>query len=139
MTKHKLVIDDGYEFLCFGISCHLKDYRVAWSINSIFKYNLVRTAIPLTDKQNNTITYSAYKWQDEDNRLNFVLLSNASEDIPLVAAYKEFDFIMIIEGYIELFDSELFLEKLQGIEALQYVTELDPQPLEKIQYVLFEN
>lgn len=138
MTKHKLIIDDSYDFLCFGISCHLKDYRVAWSINNIFKYNLVRTTIPLTDKQNNTITYSAYKWQDEDNRLNFVLLSNASDDIPLVAAYKEFDFIMIIEGYIELFDSELFLEKLQGIEALQYVTELDPQPLEKIQYVLFE-
>jgi hypothetical protein len=45
---------------------------------------------------------------------------------------------MLVEGYIELFDDERFAEKLQSLEAIQFISPLENDPFKKLQYSLFE-
>ena len=51
MSKHRLVFDDDYEFLCFGLSCHLKDYKLAWTLNNHFRLELARKTLVVNTKQ----------------------------------------------------------------------------------------
>jgi len=139
MSKHRLIVDDEYEFLAYGISCHLKDFRVAWHLNKILRFNLVRTSIEFSDREGTPHSYSKYTHLDNDNHLRYFLISNHSEDIPMVRALKEYDYLLLIEGYIEIFDEADFLYRLHAIESLQMVTEVDPQHFKKFQYAIFED
>lgn len=138
MHKFKLELDDEYEFVLYGISCHLKDYRVAWHLNKQLRLDFVRNMVSLAIGKGELREFSIYKSEDYDHHLTYYLLDNYSDDMPLVKSLKQYDFFIIVEGYIELFDHELFRAKLKEIEHLQMVAQEDPQVLSKYQYLLFE-
>lgn len=139
MSKHRLIVEDEYEFLVYGISCHLKDFRVAWHLNKLLRFNFVRDSIEINDRQGKPHHYSKYKYHDTDNHLRYFLISNHSEDIPLVRALREYDYLLLVEGYIDIFDETNFLHLLHNIDSLQIVTEVDPEHLKKFQYAIFED
>ncbi len=139
MQKFKLDLDDDYEFLLYGISCHLKDYRVAWYLNKQLKLDFIRDTVSLVTSKAEAHEFSIYRSKDEANRLNYYLLDNYSEGFPLVKSLKQYDFFVIVEGYVELFDQHDFTSKLREIEHLQMVAEEDPAVLLKHQYSLFES
>ena len=76
--------------------------------------------------------------RDPKSHLRFILINNFSGNQPLIKAYKQFNMLMVVEGYIDIFDGERFMANLQSIESIQLVTELPSSPLEKIQFSLFE-
>ncbi|MEX2597631.1 MAG: IPExxxVDY family protein [Salibacteraceae bacterium] len=139
MSKHRLILDDQYEFLAFGLSCHLKDYRVAWMINQAFKMNLKRFDISLEVKKNEPEVFSVYRFKDQANHLNYHLLSNQNESSYLLPSLKQYDYFILIEGYIDIFDANMFEQQLQHIDSFQFISELDIDPFQKMQYTLFED
>ncbi|MEZ4721066.1 MAG: IPExxxVDY family protein [Flavobacteriales bacterium] len=139
MTRHKLVVDDDYEFISFGISCHLKDFRVAWHLNQLFGFNMMRSDIRVPDKEGFDHEYGMFRHRDEDNHLHYILLNNQSDGISLIRPYKQFNLLMLVEGYIDMFNSEQFIEKLQHDESFQLVMEVSSEPLKKFQFMLFED
>lgn len=92
----------------------------------------------MSDKEGTVHTYSFFRYQDRNNHLNYFLVNNLSDNIPLVKQYKQFNMFMLVEGYIELFDDERFAEKLQSLEAIQFISPLENDPFKKLQYSLFE-
>ena len=40
--KHSLDDEVEYDLVLIGISCHEKDYRLCWGINSVVDFNLER-------------------------------------------------------------------------------------------------
>jgi hypothetical protein len=138
MTRHRLQLEDDNHFLTFGISCHLKDYRAAWHLNQLFHFDLVRSQFNSLDKLGQVHTYSVFKHTDEELKLNYVLVNNFSEDIPLIKSLRQFNLLLIVEGYIEIFDTDEFRLKLDTLEAFQFVTEVDSDNLKKHQHLLFE-
>lgn len=138
MSKHRLIVDDDYNFCSYGLSCHQKDFRVAWYLNSLFKFDFHRFHLDMSDKEGTVHSYSFFRYQDRNNHLNYFLVNNLSDNIPLVKQYKQFNMFMLVEGYIELFDDERFAEKLQNLEAIQFISSLENDPFKKLQYSLFE-
>ena len=142
MAKQKLILEeeDGYEFLAFGISCHWKDFRVAWALNKEAGFNLVRKDnIQLsTGKQTPPSAHSLFEQEDPDNRVKYLLLSNKGSNFTLSKSYKDVDHFLIVEGYIDLFDSETLLKKLKRIKNFQLVVEVPHEHLAKWQYDLFD-
>lgn len=138
MSRHRLVLDDDYEFLAFGISCHLKDFRVAWHLNQLLGFQFVRKALVDTDRQGSAHAYSRFLHKDHDHHLHYVLLNNFSDGIPLIKSERFCNYFLLVEGYLELFDEDEFVERLQHVSAFQLVTALDNAPLKKYQYSLFE-
>ena len=139
MHRLKLELDDDYTFLLYGVSCHLKDYRVAWYLNKQLKLDLIRSEVNLKTGKGDLHPFSLYKSKDEDNHLTFYLLDNYSEDFPLIKQLKQYDFFVIVEGYIDLFDKVDFIERLSRTENFQLVTEEDASVLSKHQFSLFES
>ncbi len=139
MTKHRLQFDDGYEYLVFGVSCHLKDYRVAGILNLALGMNFVRNTIDLPVKGGKLDRFPFFLHKDPDVHLKYMLLDNQNDEIYLMGNLKQYDFFLFIEGYIELFPLEDFQARLRSIESFQLVSELDPDAFEHIQYALFED
>lgn len=139
MSKHRLIVDDDYEFLAFGISCHLKDFRVAWNINKMFHFDLIRGAMVFPDRGGHNHAYPSFLHRDPDNHLRYLLLSNYSEDFPLIKSLRQYNYFMLVEGYIDIFDSAQFMEQLSHNEAFLFVNPIDNDPLKKFQYALFED
>jgi len=138
MSKHRLVLDDDYEFLAFGLSCHLKDYRVAWLMNRSLKKDFHREVIEVKAKDGTMEEFTKFIYRDLDNRLNYILLSNHNEEAYLFKEYKQYDYFMLIEGYIDIFDEESFQRGLHSIEGIQFVARMDTEIFKRIQYTLFE-
>ena len=138
MSKHRLVFDDDYEFLCFGLSCHLKDYKLAWTLNNHFRLELARKTLVVNTKQQANLDFAYFKYADKKNHLRYYLINNLSEGIPMVKEYKQFNFLFLVEGFVELFNQEELLERIQRLDAIQLITPLPKEPLHKIQFELFE-
>lgn len=142
MAKQKLILEeeDGYEFLAFGINCHWKDFRVAWALNKEAGFNLVRKDnIQLrTGKQTPSSVHSLFDQEDADNRVQYLLVSNKGSNLTISKSYKDVDHFLIVEGYIDLFDSENLLEKLKRIKSFQLVVEVPAEHLAKWQFDFFD-
>lgn len=139
MSKHRLLLDDDYEFLAFGLSCHLKDYRVAWMMNRDMKTDFIRKSLYIEGKAGESEEFSKFISKDEDNRLHYYLVSNQNEDVYLFREHKAYDFFLLVEGYIDIFDETDFLHRLQSIEGIQYISPMDSSIFHRLQYVIFED
>ena len=73
MGKQLLRIDLDVSFYLFGISCHLKDYRFAWTINKSLNVDFVKTKPFLKDAE---LEFSQYEYQLDLNKI--YLFSNKS-------------------------------------------------------------
>ena len=138
MSKHRLQLDDEYEFLAFGLSCHLKDYRVAWLLSRALRLDFLRTMVSPSSNGADSEAYAKFTGKDEDKHLNYIILSNQNEDAYLFKEFKQYDFFILVEGYIDIFDTSSFIDLLQSIESFQFVSSMDKRKFNKIQYALFE-
>jgi hypothetical protein len=138
MSKHKLQLDDDYEFLAFGLSCHLKDFRVAWHLSNALHLDFLKDIKKENSADLDLDEFAKFVAKDPDNHLTYIILSNQNEDAYLFKDLKEYDFFILIEGYIDIFDVEWFINLLHGIESFQFVAEMDNSKFNKIQYALFE-
>lgn len=138
MSKHRLIVEEDYDFVCYGLSCHLKDFRVAWHFNKNLKFNFLRGALSIQDRSGNELEYATFVHRDPKSHLRYFLVNNFSENQPLIKAYRQFNMLMLVEGYIDIFEPERFAQTLQSIESIQLVSPLPTTPFEKLQFALFE-
>jgi hypothetical protein len=139
MSKHRLLLDDGYEYLVFGISCHLKDYRVAGVLNQALGMDFIRQSIDLPVKGGKMDRFPCFLYKNADVHLRYMLLDNQNDEVYLMGNLKQYDFFLFIEGYIEVFPTHAFQSRLRAVESFQLVSEIDPSAFEHIQYALFED
>ena len=138
MSKHRLLPDDDYEFLAFGLSCHWKDYRVAWLMNRSLRMEFRRETLEI-DRKSGAEGIAKFVFKDEANRLNYVLISNHNDEVYLYNEFKQYDYFLLIEGYIDIFDASLFKQRLRSIDGIQYISEMDDQGFKDIQFFIFED
>lgn len=138
MSKHRLQLEEEYEFLAFGLSCHLKDFRVAWNLSKALNLDFLREIKKLNSDDLDLDEFAKFIARDEDNHLNYIILSNQNEDAYLFKDLKQYDFFILIEGYIDIFDEDWFIDLLHGIDSFQFVAAMDCSRFNKIQYALFE-
>lgn len=139
MSKHRLIVEEDYNFISLGLSCHQKDYRMAWFLNQLLKFDFKRSQVEIKDKSGTPHIYPLFGHSDPQHHLNYYLLNNLSSSIPLIKEYKQFNMFILVEGYIELFDQQSFIQKLQTLESIQFLTPVDNTPFNKLQFALFED
>jgi hypothetical protein len=95
-------------FTLFGISCHLKDYRISYHLNHKLELSLV--------KMDDFLGYSFYFCRDEDHFNSYYLLGNRGQESILLPDLKQTDFILLLEGPVKKAQKEQLLEKIRGIQ-----------------------
>ena len=118
MTKKvKIDINFDQDNFLVGISCHRKDYWIAYKINEVLKIQMKRTDdLPVyNNKLEELIYYPLYFYHDFDCEINFYLLTNHNSRSKLFPSQKATDFFLLINGPA----SEKFVQdkvkKIKGI------------------------
>lgn len=95
-------------FTLFGISCHLKDYRLSYYLNHKLELTFV--------KMDDFLGYSFYFCRDEDCFNSYYLLGNRGQESILLPDLKQTDFLLLLEGPAKKIQKERLLDKIKGIQ-----------------------
>lgn len=97
-------------FTLFGISCHLKDYRLSYHLNQRLELAFV--------KMDDFLGCSFYYYRDDDRQNAYYLLGNRGQDSILLPDLKQTDFLLLVEGAIKKNQKEKLLEQIKGIQNI---------------------
>ncbi len=95
-------------FTIFGISCHLKDFRLSFLLNKMLELEFT--------KMDDFKGYSFYFCRDEDHYNSFYLLGNRGPESILLPELKQTDFILLVEGPYKKAQKEQLLIKVREIQ-----------------------
>ena len=98
MSKFTLNIEEDYDFSLIGISCHAKDYRLCYELNKTLEIDLVRGEDLDIDSKNSKANYALFEFVDEENFMDYYLISNRSSKGFLIPEQKSTDFFLLLKG-----------------------------------------
>ncbi|NQY66898.1 MAG: IPExxxVDY family protein [Flavobacteriales bacterium] len=127
MKKLVLETEDDFDFALIAISCHAKDYKICWSINKEFKFNLKREEDILIKNRNEDISYSLYIYDDELRHCTVHLIENRSGLGYLIPEQKQADYFVLVKGYFD--EVEEMIKRLKKIDVVLTAYSLDPTSL----------
>lgn len=119
--QRRVQLEVEYDFYLVGISCHLRDYRLASEINKALHCDFVR-------QEDHELYYSGgqkayfplFKWQEPNEHYTYYLVKNKG-DLGLMAPEERLSdyFFMITGGYHQLDTNEIFnaIKKAKGVLA----------------------
>jgi hypothetical protein len=133
MSK-KLSFDFEEEFIYtfVGIASTLKDYRLVFYLNKIFYFQLKRGDSFEFMLKNQLFSFSFYYYVDQQNMLNYYLLSNKDQSVKLLKDLKHFDYILVIEGEMEDEALNNFAKQFKSINGVLHASVLDNKLLNKV-------
>jgi hypothetical protein len=127
MRKTKLVVDHELGASIIGLVTTLKDYKLAWNINQVFKIDLImQPVLVLEFIKGNNLSIVNYLYKTEFQQ--FRLIKNKSIDINtgyLIPELMNFDFFMMISGDEEIMPEEPVVEKLHTVKGIEYFQLID--------------
>ena len=140
MAKLTLDIEYEYDFILLGISCHLKDYRLCWAINSgnmgIDFVKADELVIQLK-KQEEPSIFSQFIYDDDDNNLCFNLIANRGTQGYLIPEQKQADYLLMITGNFTEGQTKSLLTEIKKIDFILTAFTIDVESLKSKQNLLF--
>lgn len=140
MAKKKLILDYDYDFLLFGISCHVKDYKLCWAINQQLGINLTRDnefQLPMGDGEEASV-FPYYEFSDKVGHIKYIVVGNRGTHGYLLQEQRQADFFLIIEGYYESVDPAELIAKLKQVDVILTAYPLDPNQLKSKENLIFD-
>ena len=139
MRKTKLVVDHELEAKVIGIVTTLKDYKLAWNINQVFKIDLVMQPMLLIEFIKGTdLSIVNYLYETEFQQ--FRLIKNRSSDTNtgfLIPELVNFDFFIMLSGEEGIMPEEPVIDKLHSIEGIDYFQLIDVEKLKSKDNFIF--
>ncbi len=97
-------------FTLFGISCHLKDFRLSYLLNKKLELEFV--------KMEDFREYSFYFCRDDDRYNSYYLLGNRGQESILISDLKQTDYLMLVEGPVKKTQKDHLLLKIREIQHI---------------------
>tara|TARA_B100000809_G_scaffold259526_1_gene304714 strand:- start:527 stop:940 length:414 start_codon:yes stop_codon:yes gene_type:complete len=137
MSKFLLTLDEDYDFTLVGISCHSKDYRLCGEINKVLNIDLIRTVDLEICKKDTLNAHSFYEFIDDDNYLEYYLISNRGDNGFLIPEQKKVDFFLMSKGNISDNHTNDVICKINTLSLVLTSFSIDPNMLKSKQNLLF--
>jgi hypothetical protein len=138
MGKITLDIEYEYEFRVIAISCHARDYKLCYNLNKQLEFNLIKQDnIKLKVKPDIAAEFSWFLFSDEENHVEYRLVSNKGTVGLLIPEQKQADFFMLINGSPT--DSQVagLLKRIKDTESVLTAFTIDVGALKSKQNLLF--
>ncbi|HNY01227.1 MAG TPA: IPExxxVDY family protein [Bacteroidales bacterium] len=116
------------QFNLFGISCHLRDFRLSFLLNREMELEFVK----MDDFQG----FSFYFYRDEDKFTSYYMLGNRGEESFLVPDLKQTDFLLLAEGPMKKTQKEKLLTKIRGIQNVLTAFEIRFETIRRFDMLL---
>ncbi len=116
MPKYRLEENVLPKVKVFGISCHVPDYRLCWSLNRALKLDLTRRRTDILEAvKGRALHYSVFEQLDEEGTASWSLVCNVCGRRKLVNEQKAADFFLVVDHETDLRDPGI-LERVRGAE-----------------------
>lgn len=137
MTKFTLNIEEEYDFSLIGISCHAKDFRLCFELNKLLEIDLTRAKDLEIISRNTTGNYALFEYIDEDNFLDYYLISNRGEKGFLIPEHKTIDFLLQLKGATNEELEEELISKICSLSIVLTAYQIDVDSLKSKQNLIF--
>jgi hypothetical protein len=137
MTKFTLNIEEDYDFSLIGISCHAKDFRLCFELNKLLEIDLTRAKDLEIISKNTTGNYALFEYIDEDNFLDYYLISNRGEKGFLIPEHKTIDFLLQLKGATNEDIEEELISKICSLSIVLTAYQIDVDSLKSKQNLIF--
>lgn len=137
MTK-KLVLDWEWQvdFKLAGISSALKEYQLAWQINGLFNWQLMKVDDLQGLKRSDA--FALYFYNDELDKRKIHLISNLNKGKYFLTELKQADFLLRIEGSPSKKEWSDWLKELKKMDGVQTVFSIDVNKIKNAEMLILE-
>lgn len=116
MAKIKLDLEPDPEVTVIGISSHVHDHRLCWSLNRSMGLAMRRCDTDIVDSMEGRSTEYAVFVQDvSEPEGRYVLISNHGTDGILIKEQRQADFFLVVDNALVEQDTEL-LHRVRNAE-----------------------
>lgn len=140
MAKRKLISEPATypDLTILGLSSQLRDYRLAFFLNRETGINLVKIKdVPVySEKEDCLFDFPLFTCYEPARRLNYYLMGNNNAGNRMVPAYKQADYILMINGQV---DSEISVKlntSIRKIPGLQMVFNLENDKIKNLEGIM---
>ena len=137
--KHILIDEDDLDFDMIGICSHHNDYRIAWSINEQIGIQLKKSESYTVINKKGTLKtqHSTYKFEDEDDRMNYYLIKNKHQGQYLIPEESTMDYFLFLCENCAV-DLEELIAKLKTTTCVLGAYSFYPDEIESAQNLVLE-
>ncbi len=125
------------EFTLIGISCQLKNYRLAFGINRKMNFSFKRIDDLIIPDEQNDRAYSFYLFKDNDERRNYFLIQNQHPEGRLVPSQRAIDFFLVVDDILEEAKLKHLIQQIKSVEQVLTAFVINPDKLKNAD-VIFE-
>jgi hypothetical protein len=130
MKKLKLATGSTPDFTFIGISCHLKDFKMAFNLNTTLGFSLKRVK-DFTSPDHSDRVYPFFICYNQEERRNFMLLSNHHPDGKLLPKLKNFDFFLVADDILSSTRLNGLLTKLRKADKVLLAVSISRENLKE--------
>ena len=139
MRKRKLILNNEVEDTVYGLVSSLKDYKLAWKINQLFKIELVRKPeLKISFVIGSDIEVTNYEYRTEIVCLRLIKNRGLDSTVSyLIPELSKFDYFIMIDEQDVFMDHSLFLNMLKVVEGIDYALSVDTDKLKSKDNFIF--
>ena len=115
MAKYRLIEEEAApKVAVVGISCHVPDYRLCWSLNRALGLGLTRRRADITEQvRGKELHYSVFEQADPGGNVRWALVCNTCGRRRLLPDQKLADLFLVVDE--EMITADL-LDRVRGAE-----------------------
>lgn len=139
MGKTILNVEYDFDFWLVGISSHLRDYRIGWSLNKTLGIELKKEKdyeITLK-KPDDSQFFSHYSYVCEETQRNYHLFANKCPTGFLLPEVKHADYLLMLDGNFNDYNIEELCKLVRQTEHINTVFNIDVETLKSKKNLIF--
>lgn len=141
MKKNKLEESFEVDFDLYGIVGNVKEYKLAWHINKVFEFGLLKQDdIKIEFSDNSSILISCFLHETDSLKVELLqnkLLAGAARTKYLIPELGQFDFLLKIRDETDQMTSENVTAIIRSIPVVEYVMRLNFDALKSKENLLY--
>jgi hypothetical protein len=119
VKTYESIVAPQQKTMLLSVFSYLNDYHLCWEINQKFNINLTRyDDFTLIDHDLGVRKYSVYAYESEIEKRTYILISNKSDNGPMVAELAKVDYLFRVTGYIDSNDEHYFTSQFRTIDSV---------------------
>lgn len=140
--KNRLASEYPLDFELIGIVSSVKEYKLAWHINQLSEFHLVKDEdIKIEFSDNKLIRVSNLKDENEFRKVfllkNKLVTSNSSINQYLLSELQQFDYLLKLTSQTKDFWAKEVNNQLKSIEQIDYSLVVDVEKIKMKDNLLF--
>lgn len=139
MSRKILNFELDLDFILIAVTSQLKDYRLCYHINKELHTNFKKTADYCLNlfAGNEPLQFSQYFFDIEASETEFYIIANHSAAGYLIPEMGFVNYFILIKNHFDQEDLDEVVLKLQNIESIDVVAQVDPRLIKSNENLLF--